>query len=196
MICTLNIKTERLILRPLQVSDYEQWYVGFSGRLPKQHKYDPGQESLEGCDYTWFSKLCQRHQKLAIDAQIYIFGIFSQTTNQHIGNIDLSTIRRDNNQWAVLGYEIHNQYWQQGFGKEAVKAALINGFTYLKYHRIEAAINLDNQVSIALAKSVGMKLECIRRGFIYENEQWVDHWIYVAIPSDFNLIEKPPAAIA
>lgn len=192
----LTITTERLILRPQQVSDYEQWYVGFSGRLPTQHKYDPGQEDLEGCDQAWFSALCQRHQKLALSDQVYVFGVFSQKTNQHLGNIDLSTIRRADNQWAVLGYTIHNQHWRQGFGKEAVGAALISGFTHLNYHRIEAAINLDNQASIALARSVGMKEECIRRGFIYENEQWVDHRIYVAIPSDLDLSEKPPATAA
>ena len=76
--------------------------------------------------------------------------------------------------------------------KEAVRAALIAGFDRLDYHRIEAAINLDNQASIALAQSVGMQKECIRRGFLYENEQWVDHLIYVALPHDLSLSEKSP----
>lgn len=112
------------------------------------------------------------------------------------GNIDLSTIRRGEYQWAILGYEIHNQHWKQGFGKEAVRAALIAGFETLGYHRIEAAINIDNQASIALAQSLGMQRECIRRGFLYEKQQWVDHLIYVAIPSDLGLVEKPPAIAA
>ena len=37
-----------------------------------------------------------------------------------------------------------------------------------------------------------MKKECIRPKFYYENEQWVDHFIYVALPSDLGLVEKPP----
>jgi [ribosomal protein S5]-alanine N-acetyltransferase len=61
------------------------------------------------------------------------------------------------------------------------------------YHRIEACINLDNHASIRLAQCVGMQKECIRRGFIYENEQWVDHFIYAALPVDFGLVAKPPA---
>jgi RimJ/RimL family protein N-acetyltransferase len=193
---TLTIDTERLILRPLQPSDYESWYAGFSGRLPKQHQYDDGQVSLEECDRQWFADLCQRHQQLALNDQAYIFGIFSRQNNQHLGHIDISTIRREENQWANLGYGIHNQHWQQGFGKEAVRAALICGFEILEYHRIEAFINLDNQASIALAQGVGMQKECIRRGFFYENEQWVDHFIYVALPSDLGLVEKPPAIAA
>ncbi|QLE57135.1 GNAT family N-acetyltransferase [Nostoc sp. TCL26-01] len=189
---TLTIQTERLILRPQMPSDYEVWYAGFSGRLPKQHQYDDGLVSLAHCDRQWFTDLCQRHQQQALSDQIFVLGIFSRQTNQHLGNIDLSTIRRREYQWAILGYEIHNQYWQKGFGKEAVRSALIAGFETLGYHRIEAAINLDNQPSIALAESVGMQKECIRRGFLYENEQWVDHLIYVALPPNLGLVEQPP----
>jgi len=188
----LTLSTERLILRPQQPSDYEAWYTSFASRLPKKHDYDAGFVDLEGCDFQWFSELCQRHQKLALTDRVYVFGVFLRETNQHLGNIDLSTLRREENQWANLGYSIHNQYQRQGFGKESVQASLIAGLEKLNYHRIEAAINLDNEASIALVKSVGMQKECMRRGFFYENEQWVDHLIYVAFPSDFGLIEKPP----
>ena len=37
-----------------------------------------------------------------------------------------------------------------------------------------------------------MKRECVRRGFFYENERWVDHLIYAAIPPDLSLNQKPP----
>ncbi|MFQ4138464.1 GNAT family N-acetyltransferase [Nodosilinea sp. PGN35] len=192
----LTLSTERLILRPQQPNAYEAWYVGFTGRLPSQHKYDEGFVNLEGCDSNWFAGLCQRHQQQAITDQSYIFAIFLQETGQHLGHVDLSTIRREENQWANLGYGIHNQYHRQGFGKEAVRAVLIAGFEELNYHRIEAAINLDNAPSIALAESIGMRKECIRCGFFYENEQWVDHLIYVAFPPDFGLNEKPPIETA
>lgn len=74
---TLTITTERLILRPQHPSDYESWYVGFSGRLLKQHKYDDGQIDLTDCDFSWFSNLCQRHQEIALSDRVYVFGIFS-----------------------------------------------------------------------------------------------------------------------
>jgi RimJ/RimL family protein N-acetyltransferase len=193
---TLTLSTERLILRPLQSTDYDSWYAGFSGRFKNQHKYDTGQIDLDGCDSHWFTELCQRHQNLALLDRVYIFGIFLRKTNQHLGNIDISTIGREVNQWANLGYGIHNQYQRQGFGKEAARVALIAGFENLNYHRIEAAINLDKEPSIAFAKSLGMQKECIRQGFYYENEQWVDRFIYVAFPSNFGLPERAPAIAA
>ena len=106
---------------------------------------------------------------------------------------DIEIFEAARNNGEGTGYGIHHQYWRLGFGSEAVKAALIAGFEDLGYHRIEAAINLDNYSSIALAQSVGLQKECVRRGFYYENEQWVDHIIYVALPSDLGLAEKPPA---
>lgn len=189
---TLTITTKRLILRPQQPGDYEHWYAGFAGRMESQHQYDDGLVSLEHCDRQWFMNLCQRHQQEALSDFFFIFGIFDRNTGEHFGNIDLIAIRRENYQWAVIGYAIHNQYWRKGIGKEAVQATLIGGFESLGYHRIEAIINLDNQASIALAESVGMQKECVRRGFLYENEQWVDQLIYVASPHDMNLLEKAP----
>lgn len=192
----LRIETERLILRPQEPGDYKSWSAGFAGRLPKQHPYDAGWVDLEAWDWYWFVEVCQRHQQWALMDRAYIFGVFSRETNQHLGNIDLSTIRREENQWANLGYSIHNQYQRQGFGKEAVRAALVAGFKELNYHRIEAAINLDNEPSVALVENVGMQKECVRSGFYYENEQWVDHLIYVALPAQFGLPEKPPLETA
>jgi len=144
----MKIETERLILRPHQCSDYECWYAGFAGRLPQQYKYDEGSISLDDCNSNWFVSLCERHQKQALSDYAYIFGVFSRQTNQHLGYVDISTIQREEKQWANLGYGIHNQYWKQGFGKEAVRAALQAGFENFGYHRIEAAINLDNHPSI------------------------------------------------
>lgn len=148
--------------------------------------------NLDHCDRAWFTDLCQRHQQKALSDQLYVFGLFDRITQRHLGNIDITTVQRGMYQWAILGYEIHNQHWRQGFGKEAVKAALIAGFESLHYHRIEAVINLDNWGSIALAQSVGMQKECIRQSFFHENDQWVDHLIYVALPHYLGLAEKPP----
>ncbi len=154
---SLTLQTERLTLRPLQPSDYDAWLAGFSGCLAQQHRHDPGPVDLEGCDgpsagpvfghYTWFTNICAQHQQEALDDQFYVFGVFHRETNQHLGTIDFATLCRDGYQWAIFGYAIHNQYWRQGFGKEAVRAALIAGFESLGYHRIEAAINLDKHES-------------------------------------------------
>ncbi|PZO15643.1 MAG: GNAT family N-acetyltransferase [Leptolyngbya foveolarum] len=192
----LTLETKRLVLRPQRPDDYERWYEGFAKRWPAMNAYDSGWQEMSACTREWFVTLCEHHQKIAVEDKIYVLGIFSKQGKKHLGNVDISTICRQNNQWAVLGYGIHNHAWRQGFGKESVRAGLIAGFERLKYQRIEAHINLDNQASVALAKSVGMTEECIRRGFVYENKEWTDRRVYVARSSDFGVAAKVPSGEA
>lgn len=171
-------ETERLIIRPYNKEDYSNWLTQFNNRMPSQHKYDDGKVDMSICTEEWFRELVNHHQQLASDDKVYVLGVFRKEDNVHLGAIDFSTIMRDDFQWARFGYTIHNQFWRQGYGKESVKAALNLAFEKLNYHRIEAHINLDNISSIKLAESVGMQFECIRKGFIYEFDEWTDNLIY------------------
>jgi [ribosomal protein S5]-alanine N-acetyltransferase len=175
---TYIAETERLVIRPLEKEDYLNWLTQFENRLPSKHKYDEGKIDMSICTKEWFYNLVEKHQQLAVDDKVYVFGIFRKVDKAHIGSIDFSTIMRDEFQWARFGYTIHNQFWRSGYGKESVKATLKLAFEKLNYHRIEAHINVDNIPSIQLAKSVGMEFECVRKGFIYEGEEWTDHLIY------------------
>lgn len=171
-------ETERLIIRPLIKEDYSNWLTQFNNRMPSQHKYDDGKIDMSICTEEWFEELVNNHQQMASDDKVYVFGIFRKEDNVHLGSVDFSTIMRVEFQWARFGYTIHNQFWRQGYGKESVKGALCLAFRKLSYHRIEAHINLDNTPSIKLAESVGMEFECIRKGFIFEFDEWTDHLIY------------------
>lgn len=172
------IETDRLVIRPLEREDYTPWITEFENRFPSQHKYDEGKIDMSVCTKDWFGDLVDNHQRMALDDKVYVFGIFRKEDKIHIGSIDFSTIMREDFQWARFGYSIHNQFWRQGYAKEAVKAAIILAFEKLNFHRIEAHINLDNTPSVRLAESVGMQFECIRKGFIYEFDEWTDHLIY------------------
>lgn len=103
----------------------------------------------------------------------YVFGVFRKLDHKHIGKVEFCTIIRDEFQWGLIGYRLHNQFWQKGYGKEAVKEALNIAFKNLHFHRIEAHINVDNTPSIKLAESVGMEFECTRKGFIFEFGEWM-----------------------
>ena len=133
---------------------------------------------MSECTLEWFHSLVEKHQELALSDSTYIFGVFSKVDGTHIGMIDFSTLARDYFQWGRIGYTVHNQYWRNGYGKESVNAALNLAFQQLEYHRIEAHINLDNMTSIKLIESVGMEFECMRKSFIYEDNEWTDHLVY------------------
>lgn len=177
----IKIETKRLIIRPLELADYKKWIDGYSERKPKTYKYDSGPTNPKDFPKSRFTKLVRKHRKIAKEDKVYVFGVFLKSTGQHVGSLDLATIQRYNMNWANLGYVVHNNFHGMGYAKEFVKAGMELGFKKLGYKRIEAAINLDNMPSIALAKSVGMKLECTRPKFFFENNKWADHLVYVKI---------------
>lgn len=171
-------ETKRLTIRPLEEADYAEWLAGFNARSPSKHVYDPGRLDMSACTESWFQDLVEKHQQLAHDDTAHVFAVFRKEDGCHIGMVDFSTLAREDFQWGRIGYTLHNQYWNQGFGKEAVMEALKIAFTQLGFHRIEAHINLDNEASVRLAESTGMKFECVRENFLYEGGEWVDHLIY------------------
>ncbi|WP_411334555.1 GNAT family N-acetyltransferase [Metabacillus indicus] len=175
----LASETERLIIRPLQRSDYENWLNEFEARHPSQNRHDSGKFDMSECTREWFDQLVDKYQKLALSDTAHVFDVFRKTDGRHIGTVDFSTLARDDFQWGRIGYTIHNQHWKKGYGSEAVKEALTIAFQHLKFHRIEAHINLDNAASVRLAERAGMEYECTRKAFIYENDEWTDHLIYV-----------------
>lgn len=172
-------ETDRLVIRSLQESDYKQWLDGFNNKLPSQNKYDDVKKDMSKWTQEAFNKdVVQKLQELAIEDEAYVFGIFRKNDNKHLGKVEFSTIIRDEFQWGMIGYRLHNQFWRKGYAKEAVKEALNIAFKNLQFHRIEAHINLDNEASINLAESVGMKFECKRERFIYEFGEWTDNLVY------------------
>ncbi|MGV2623112.1 UNVERIFIED_CONTAM: GNAT family N-acetyltransferase [Halobacillus marinus] len=171
-------ETERLVIRPLEEEDYGNWLDGFESRGASKHVHDPGRLDMRECTREWFSRLVEKHQELARTDTAFVFAVFRKADGAHLGMVDFSTLARDSFQWGRIGYTIHNQYWRNGYGGEAVKEALRIAFRRLDFHRIEAHINLDNAASVKLAESCGMEYECIRKGFLFENDAWTDHLVY------------------
>ncbi|WP_226035254.1 GNAT family N-acetyltransferase [Aquibacillus saliphilus] len=171
-------ETERLVIRPLNKQDYQNWLNEFKKREPSQHRYDKGKVDMSECTYQWFVHLVDKHQELALTNIAHVFALFRKDDGTHVGMVDFSTLARDEFKWARIGYTIHNQYWRKGYGKEAVTEALNIAFNHLDFHRIEAHINVDNSASFHLAESVGMQYECTRKGFIFEFGEWTDNLVY------------------
>lgn len=182
----LHFTTQRLIIRPSEENDYESWLSGFLNRKPSQYRHDKGQVDMSDATEPWFAAMVTRQQQAIEADDLYIFGIFDKA-HQHIGMLNIKNLSRDQFQWAEIGYFIHNQYWHQGFAYEALTELVKQTRDTLHFHRIEAHINLDNNPSIQLIETLGFQFECVRKGFIFENEQWTDHYVYYINTHDNHL---------
>ncbi len=79
-------------------------------------------------------------------------------------------------------HQTHANLLPEGYGGESVTRAFKLAFSDLKLHRLEAAINLDNKPSLALARKCGMTYEGIRENYLFENNRWVDHHVFSMTP--------------
>jgi [ribosomal protein S5]-alanine N-acetyltransferase len=174
----LIFETDRLLIRPFKQGDYLNWHTQHENRLPSQYKYDNGKGDMSKCTQDWFNKMVEEQQHLISQDKDYIFGVFLKQNGDNIGTLDISTLMRYDFQWARIGYTFYNQFWNKGYGREAVKGLIEMAFVMLGYHRIEAHINVDNTPSIKLAENVGLEFECIRKGFVFEFGEWTDNLIY------------------
>ena len=77
-----------------------------------------------------------------------------------------------------MGYGIHNRFWRNGFGNDAVRAALEIAFKQLKVFRVDAHIHRENLASIKLAKKVGMRREGTLKDFNELQNKRVDNDVY------------------
>ncbi len=185
-------KSRRLILRALTSKDYDVWFNAHVDRLSAQSKWDEGPLPAKKCSRAVFKRIVKKQKRLAKMDDYYCFYLFTKESGEMVGYIDFNIFVRGTHQFANFGYQIYNRYWRKGYGKEAAQKGLLIGFNHLKLNRLEAAINLDNKVSIGLAKKIGMKREGVKKRYWFENGQWVDHLIYVANPEDVGLKGKVP----
>jgi ribosomal-protein-alanine N-acetyltransferase len=165
-------KTARLEIRPLGPRDYARWRDAYLHLKPR-NRWDRKPRSPAETTRAAYAKIL-RGQKQRRDADTFHdLAIFLGSTGELIGNVSLMDLTRGVSHSAYLGYGIFGAHWGQGYGKEAVNAAIHLGFTQLQLHRIEAGIEPRNQRSIALARALGMRHEGCKKRCLFLGGKWV-----------------------
>lgn len=180
-------QTRRLVLRPYLASDYAVWEWAYKNILPKQAKYDWIPPSDLPTNRTQFQTIVRRHNLLEREGSTYIWSIFDRKTGALLGHVDVHVIARDVLQFANLGYRIINRYWRKGYATEALTHIIPAVFKDLQLNRLEAVIDPDNKASIALARSIEMRREGIRRKYYYQDGGWADQVVFVAVREDYGI---------
>lgn len=181
----LMVETEHLVIRPYDVTDYYAWAKGYENRLPSTYLHDEGNDG-EVYSKRWFEEWLDEFRELAEADDTYLFGVFRKMDGAHIGEIELNTILREDYEWGMMGYAIHNQYHRKGYGTESVIAAAELFFEDLRFHRLELQIHVDNEPSQKLAVRAGFAYECTRKKYFYEGGKWIDQKIYVKNRQNFD----------
>lgn len=170
---SMEIVTERLLLREIQESDW--WDVLAYQSDPRYLQYRTWRERTPEDVQAFLEKfICQQgeeprtHFPLAITLKpsprlIGICGIRKRTPETH---------------QAELGYELSHNYWERGYATEAGQALLEFGFAELQLHRISAWCIADNIASVRVMEKLGMQREGrLREDRYFKGRRW-DSLVY------------------
>lgn len=156
----LPLRTDRLVLRPLQETDVDALFRIFADEKVMRYWSTPPWTSPEPARAMIANDLAQTscdHLRLGIEL----------AQDEHLlGTCTLfcinATCRR-----AEIGYALGSFAWGQGYISEALKALLDYGFQQLNLNRVEADIDPRNEASARALKRLGFTKEG------YLRERWI-----------------------
>ena len=177
--------TKRLIIRPMQKSDYVQWKSAYSTMLPKKNKWDSSLNREESqLTKPVFFKLLD-DQKIKRQREDFCdYAIFLKSNGAFIGRVSLMNFVRSVTQSSFIGYALFNRYWGLGYAEEAVHALIDIAFKDHKLHRVVAGIEPDNKRSIRLAKKLGFRKEGLSKRVVLLRDEWQDLIQFALTPED------------
>jgi [ribosomal protein S5]-alanine N-acetyltransferase len=178
---TTKIETERLILRRLELADTESVFNHWlSDERVSDNRISPA--------HTNTSETKERLDKIIRDyssKEFCYWGMELKTNNILIGEIDLYNFDHATDNCEV-SYSIGFNWWNQGYGTEALQAVVDFAFRQLNVHKISAAHNVDNPASGKIMHKVGMKQEGVIRHMIRNaKSQYKDCAVWGFLQEDY-----------
>ena len=153
----LKFETERLILRPLELSDVDDMFAMDSNQ--NVHLYlgnNPLKTKEESLGYL---KNIQNQYK---ENGIGRFAMIKKDSNEFIGWCGLKFITEEENNHSYfyeIGYRLKEEFWGNGYAYEAAKKWYDYAFNVLKVETLYASAHIDNKGSRRILEKIGLQLK-------------------------------------
>ena len=171
---TIEIETDRLLLRPILLSDAQSLYeivsdkdvLNYLAGLPEYTGVEMAVDYISG-------KLEKKYQ----NKDFYDWAVVLKSENKMIGRISVYK-QDDYRRMADLVWQLNANYRNKGYISEGVEA-VINHLFEIGFERIEAFADVENKASTKVMAKVGMqyegtlrKYDCRRDDSLYDAEMW------------------------
>lgn len=178
-----SIKTERLTLRPFQLSDAKRVQLLAGDKRIAETTLNIPHPYENGMAESWI----ESHHDSFIKGISFTYAIIEKESNVLIGAIGLmiNSIHRK----AELGYWIGVQYWGKGYCTEASKAVIKLGFEYLNLNKIFARALVSNVGSWTVMEKIGMFYEGTLRHEVIKDGIPYDLKSYAILKEDYDRSE-------
>ena len=150
----LILETERLILRPLDITDAEAMFT--MDNNPNVHKYLWQKPTLELSETI---KIIEMVQKQYIENKIGRFATILKDSGEFIGWTGIKFVNdhveNGNTNFYDYGYRLNEKFWNKGYATEASKAWLDYGFNQMNIQIMNAYTHAQNAASNHILQKVG-----------------------------------------
>ena len=176
----LNLKTERLNLKPISEKDIENIHKLHS--LTETDKFNTlgvpkNITETEIIVEKWIAENNSENTKS------YTFAVKLTEENKFIGIIGIN-LGKEKYRNAEVWFKFDFNYWNKGYATESLKRIINFGFENLKLHRIEAGCAIENIGSISVLEKVGMLREAHTRKLLPLKSGWSDNYGYAILSTD------------
>lgn len=173
-----EIKTSRLILRKLKLSDAKDMYEYASDPQVSKYMVWDTHPSIN-CTKEFLKFVRKTYKSGGAES----WAVTLRDSGKMIGTCGFYRIdgRHRNSE---IGYAMNRKYWGQGLMTEAVNAVIEFGFKKLKLNRVQANCRLENKGSEKVMIKCGMKYEGIMRELVFTKGKFHDLKVYAVLKKD------------
>jgi ribosomal-protein-alanine N-acetyltransferase len=166
------LRTERLVMRQITESDGEGLFGIFADdQVTEHYAWDTFTGIEQGRELA--ARTAEQHRQ----REAIRWGLLLPASLHIIGTCGYTRWNQDN-QFAVLGYDLARPYWRRGLMSEAVAAVLRLGFEQTALHRVEATVMVGNIASAAVLTRAGFQPEGVLRGRVLKGGEFRDVQIF------------------
>jgi RimJ/RimL family protein N-acetyltransferase len=175
------IKTERLQLRPLQISDQHDLLTYYSMEIVSRYLYIEPKNIDKVKEYL---QVRIKHTSLQEKGDKLTLAAILPNENRVIGEVSL-LLKKPEHHAAEIGYVFNPHYQGHGYASEAAGMMLKIGFEHYNFHRICARCDARNIASYKVMERLGMRREAhhIQNEFI--NGEWTDELEYAILKDEW-----------
>ena len=183
----LQLHGRRVVLRPLNLSDFNEWR---EVRVANQSWLTPWEPSRPAHapdpvrDRDAFAIRCSSRAR---DWQLgtgYGFGIFAD--ERFVGEINLNAVQRGAYQNAYVGYWVDHRAAGNGYVPEALVIVCRFAFEQVHLHRVQVAIIPRNLRSRRVVEKLRLREEGVAERYLEINGAWEDHVRYAMTSEEWQ----------
>lgn len=167
-----TLSTERLVLRPLSLSDFEAVHSWAS--------------NAENVRYMLWGPNSEDETKAFLNAATpgKDFAVVLESTSEVIGSCGIYPDGASDT--AEIGWILHMDYWKQGYGAELCRELIRYGFKDLNLRRVFASCAAMNHGSYKIMERNGMHREAlhIKARWDRVDMEWIDNAVYAMLSDE------------